>query len=201
MSEKRINTWTIAFRKPRANRFQRVTNWSGTWAQSVDMAEVFVTMNPGLDVYYVPTLANEQNAAEVFGPREDHGNIYTPRGRMVRMVETGTLSDDILNAYAEKVLSAMSAIDVDHVRDAVAAIADTGREDLYPVVDRIDAIEATGDNVVTSIPVADNCHCRNWETRCWNCVHSFVVRLFNIDVTAELPTNWVPARYAFTDCE
>jgi hypothetical protein len=116
----------------------------------------------------------------------------------------GILSDDIVNAYVGKRLSKMGTIDVRHIADAVAAIADTGREDLYPIIDRIESVEATGKNDVTAIPVAsENCHCRTWETRCWNCVHSFVIRLFNIDVTAELPTNWVPVSrfYALTDCE
>ena len=204
MSDTRVKTWTIAYRKPRANRFQRVANWSGTWSESVDMAGVFMTKNPGLQVFYVPTLANEQNAEELFGPREDHGNIFTDTGKRVQMVETGMLSDDILNAYAEKVLSDMGTIDVRHIADAVSAIADTGREDLYSIVDRIESVEATGTNDVTAIPTATpDCHCRNDFTRCWNCVHSFVIRLFRIDVTAELPTNWVPVTrpYAFTDCE
>lgn len=204
MSEKRINTWTIAFRKPSANRFQRVTNWSGTWSESVIMSGVFMTMNPGLQVFYVPTLANEQNAEEYFGPRDDHGNIFTDTGRRVRMVETGMLSDEILNAYAEKLLSEMGTIDVRHIADAVSAIADTGREDLYSIVDRIETIEATGKNDVTAIPTATpDCHCGNDFTRCLNCVHSFVVRLFRIDMSFELPTNWVPVArsYAFTDCE
>lgn len=204
MSDTRINTWTIAYRKPRANRFQRVANWSGTWSESVTMAGVFMTMNPGFQVYYVPTLANEQNAEESFGPRDDHGNIFTDTGRRVRMVETGILSDEVLNAFAEKLLSEMGTIDVRHIADAVSVIADTGREDLYPIVDQIESVEATGKNDVTAIPTATpDCHCRNDFTRCWNCVHSFVIRLFRIDIAVELPSNWVPPVRAFVaiDCE
>jgi hypothetical protein len=83
-------TWTMAYRKPRANRFQRVTNWAGTWHQARDLAGKFVEANPGLQVYYVPSAASETPG------HEDTGNILTETGRRVRIRETGELSAEML---------------------------------------------------------------------------------------------------------
>jgi hypothetical protein len=80
-------SWTLAYRRPRANRFQRVTDWCGTWREAYAMAAVFGQANPGLQVYYVPTAAYERAHSR----HEDDGNILTPSGRRVRMVETGTI--------------------------------------------------------------------------------------------------------------
>jgi hypothetical protein len=85
-----ITTWTLAYRKPRANRFQRVTNWSGTWHQARELAGAFVLANPGLQVYYVPSAASERP------DQEDTGNILTDSGRRVRIRETGELSAEVL---------------------------------------------------------------------------------------------------------
>lgn len=82
--------WTIAYRKPRANRFLRVTNWQGTWAQAVAVAQVFGAAHPELQVWYVPTLASEAN-----GVAEDAGNVLVDTGRRVRIVEGG---DELLTA-------------------------------------------------------------------------------------------------------
>ena len=84
-------TWTLAYRKPTANRFQRVTNWSGTWAQAMELTGAFTRANPGLEVWYVPTAESDENGAP-----EDRGNILANSGRRVRITETGTLSAEVL---------------------------------------------------------------------------------------------------------
>lgn len=76
--------WTIAYRKPRANRFLRVTNWQGTWAQALAVSQVFAAAHPELQVWYVPTAASDANGAP-----EDIGNILVDTGRRVRIVEGG----------------------------------------------------------------------------------------------------------------
>lgn len=104
-------TWTLAYRNPRANRFQRVTNWSGTWHQAYELARVFNDAHPDLQVYYTQTAQSEQDqavrlACEVAGGQvsqelansylEDHRNILVDSGRRVMIRETGKLSDEIL---------------------------------------------------------------------------------------------------------
>jgi len=84
-------TWTLAYRKPKANRFQRVTNWSGTWAQAMELARTFAGENPGLQVYYVPTQASEVN-----GVAEDAGNVMVDSGKRIRIRENGVLSAELL---------------------------------------------------------------------------------------------------------
>jgi hypothetical protein len=105
-------SWTLAYRNPRANRFQRVTNWSGTWHQAYYLAQALGQEQPGLQIYYVMTEQAEQDrrvriatevkrgqmslglASEYFA---DHGNILVAETRRrVRMFETGTLSDEVL---------------------------------------------------------------------------------------------------------
>lgn len=80
--------WTIAYRKPRANRFQRASDWSGTWQEATRMAAEFIARNPGMQVYYTST-----RQAELSGKvcAEDIGNILTDTGRRVRIVETGSV--------------------------------------------------------------------------------------------------------------
>jgi hypothetical protein len=103
--------WTIAYRKPKANRFQRITNWSGTWHQAVEVAVLFNDTDPGLQVFYVPSAASEDRlraelADEVargdidqeFADRYlvDMGNVLTDTGRRVRIVERGELPAETL---------------------------------------------------------------------------------------------------------
>lgn len=83
--------WTLAYRKRTANRFQRVTNWSGTWHQAVQLARVFGEAHPELQVWYVPTAASEAN-----GCPEDAGNILVDSGRRVRIRETGELTPELI---------------------------------------------------------------------------------------------------------
>ncbi|MGH3401888.1 MAG: hypothetical protein ACRDRJ_05100 [Streptosporangiaceae bacterium] len=53
------------------------------------MSGRFGTAHPELQVYYVPTLAMEQNESNV--GREDCGNILVDSGKRVRIVEGGTV--------------------------------------------------------------------------------------------------------------
>ena len=81
-------TWTIAYRKPRANRFHRVTDWAGTWDEAYDMSAKFCDRHRDLQVYYVPT-----HEAETTGyvPAEDVGNVLVDSGRRVQIVDNGTI--------------------------------------------------------------------------------------------------------------
>lgn len=84
-------TWTLAYRKRTANRFQRMTNWAGTWAQALELARTFGEAHPELDVWYVPSLESEANGAP-----EDAGNILTDTGRRVRIRDNGTAPEWLL---------------------------------------------------------------------------------------------------------
>lgn len=113
-----MNTWTLAYRTPRANHFKRVTNWTGTWHQAFEMAAKLSEAEPGLQIYYVQSAESEKAqtkrlAQEVAEGRislelahsylEDHGNILVSSEtlrrrppRRVRMRETGQLSAELL---------------------------------------------------------------------------------------------------------
>ena len=107
-----MNTWTLAYRNPRANRFQRVTNWSGTWHQAYYLAAKLIEAQPALQVYYVQTQQSEQEQAARMNQEvrlgrmdvalageylADHGNILVAETkRRVRMFETGSLSEQVL---------------------------------------------------------------------------------------------------------
>lgn len=107
-----MNTWTLAYRTPRANHFKRVTNWSGTWHQAYDLAGKLMEAQPGLQVYYVQSADAElaqvkrlaQEVAEgkisldlAHSYLEDHGNILiSETKRRVKTRETGSLSDELL---------------------------------------------------------------------------------------------------------
>lgn len=107
-----VTTWTLAYRNPRANRFQRVTNWSGTWHQAYYLAAKLMEAQPALQVYYVQTQRSEQEQAARMNQEvrlgrmdvalaseylADHGNILVAETkRRVRVFETGSLSDEVL---------------------------------------------------------------------------------------------------------
>lgn len=84
----KLELWTIAYRKPHANRFQRVTNWTGTWQEAVDMSGKFREANPELQVWYVSTREAEQTG---YVPADDIGNILTDSGKRVRIIDDGKL--------------------------------------------------------------------------------------------------------------
>jgi hypothetical protein len=83
-------SWTIAFRTPRANRFRRVTDWSGSCEQAREMAGAATSGSPQLEVWFVPTLAAEESG---YSCEEDRGNILAVTGRRVRMVDNAVLAD------------------------------------------------------------------------------------------------------------
>lgn len=83
--------WTIAYRRPTANRFIRVINWAGTWAQAREVADQFSWANPDLQVFYVPSVHTEED----WSAPQDRGNILVESGRRVRMVDIGRLSPEI----------------------------------------------------------------------------------------------------------
>jgi hypothetical protein len=78
-------TWTLAYRKRTANRFQRVTNWAGTWAQARELAGKFLEAHPELQVYYVPTVGADPDAT-----------VLTDSGRSVRIRDNGVLTTALL---------------------------------------------------------------------------------------------------------
>lgn len=94
----RRSVWTIAFRKRTANRFQRVTNWSGTWDAAVRMAEIFGKANPELDIYYTITREAEEMG---YGSEEDQGNILVDSGKRIRVMDNAELSEEIISAFVE----------------------------------------------------------------------------------------------------
>lgn len=91
----RRSIWTIAFRKPRANRFQRVTNWSGSWDDAVKMAGLYAAAHPELEIYYVITLDAEKANPD----SEDNGNVMVASGKRIRMIDNAELSDEIIAEF------------------------------------------------------------------------------------------------------
>src|SRR5687767_7951128 len=86
--------WTICYRKRTANRFFRVTNWSGTWSQAVAMARLFAEANPDLQVYYTSS-AEAENAGRVVA--EDIANILIEdSNKRIRIVEKGELPQSMI---------------------------------------------------------------------------------------------------------
>ena len=95
------NAWTIAYRKRTANRFLRVSDWSGTWQQAYDLAGRLATLRPDLQVYYVTSETYEaaeraRIAAGQVQPHlaEDHGNVLVDSGKRVRTVDA-PMSPDV----------------------------------------------------------------------------------------------------------
>lgn len=103
MDSRSNQAWTIAWRTPRANRFHRATNWTGTWSQAVNMAQAFNQAHPDQQVFYVTTAALEADQAARIAAgtldasyAEDHGNILMDSGRRVRMVDNGTVDAELV---------------------------------------------------------------------------------------------------------
>lgn len=90
-------TWTIAYRKPRANRFQRVTNWCGSWTEAYHMSQRFGQDHPELSVWYVPTAEQEATTPG----HEDNGNILTNTGQRVRIVDNAILPEQYVTECSE----------------------------------------------------------------------------------------------------
>jgi hypothetical protein len=105
-------SWTIAYRTHKnANHFKRVANWSGTWSAARVMAVEFEAQNPGAEVWYVPTAAYEDYMQDRidsgdltdFGYSEDFGNILMASGKRIRMRETGSVTDEMVESVAYQV--------------------------------------------------------------------------------------------------
>lgn len=95
--------WTIAWRTPRANRFLRATNWTGTWSQAMNMTRAFHVAHPDQQVYCVTTAAYEADQAARIASgelsadyAEDFGNILMETGRRVRMIDKGIIDADLV---------------------------------------------------------------------------------------------------------
>lgn len=93
MTETKTRFWTIAWRKPRANRFHRATDLATDWHTASTVAAAVGYLRPDLQVWYVPTKAAEESG---YVSAEDVGNILVPSGRRVRIVDDGTQAN-ILN--------------------------------------------------------------------------------------------------------
>lgn len=105
-------SWTIAYRMSKhANHFKRVTNWSGTWNAARIMAAEFEAHNPGAEVWYVPTAEYEtyqrgmieSGAFEDTGISDDFGNILMDSGKRIKMRETGSVTDDMIESVKYQV--------------------------------------------------------------------------------------------------
>lgn len=95
--------WTLAYRKPGANHYQRMTDWCGTWEAAERMATRFGLRNPDVEVWYVASQTAEEAG---YVHAEDIGNVLTLTDRRVRMMETGTITrgmspDDIVTTVTE----------------------------------------------------------------------------------------------------
>lgn len=75
--------WTIAYRKPKANRFIR-KNLFLTWQEAFDRAGAFKAAHPDLEVFYVTNLSAEQCG---YCAEEDRGNIMTDSSKRIRIYE------------------------------------------------------------------------------------------------------------------
>lgn len=94
------NGWTIAWRKRRANRFARVTDWTGTWREARELANKIVAAHPELQVYYVASAAMDAweegrvQAGELPADRlEDRGFLVLESLKKIKMIDQGSIHD------------------------------------------------------------------------------------------------------------
>lgn len=85
--------WTVAYRKPHANRFLRADNFAGTWDEASDLGRAFAARHLDLEVWTVPTADCDTDDRTV---PEDRGNILVGTGRRVRILEGGAVDADLL---------------------------------------------------------------------------------------------------------
>lgn len=78
--------WTIAVRKPCANRFLRFDH-AVSWDQATELARHYMAANPGMECYYT---VNRQAELDGYSNDDDAGNILTHTGRRVRVVDVPT---------------------------------------------------------------------------------------------------------------
>lgn len=119
------NSWTIAYRNPRANRFVRDASWEGTWAQAYDLACRLAEAHPELQIFYVPTLASEIEHAEyrpdLYG--DDVANILVDSGRRVRVIEGGPIDPPSATENASMAPAPKRLVIGRRMRAAVAYVA------------------------------------------------------------------------------
>jgi hypothetical protein len=75
--------WTIAYRKPKANRFVR-KDLHLTWKAAHDLAGDWADAHPGLQVFYV---CNRQAELDGYVGQEDIRNILMESGKRIRIYE------------------------------------------------------------------------------------------------------------------
>lgn len=82
--------WTIAYRRPKANRIKRLDGFAGTWKQARMLSAVVEAMNwdKGLEFYLLPTYEFDRGRG-----RNQDRKFLAYSGRRVDLVETGSLHE------------------------------------------------------------------------------------------------------------
>lgn len=81
--------WTIAYRKPRANKFHRATDLATDWDAAREIAKAVGNEHPDLQVWITTTAESERVG---YTHAEDARNILTDSGRRVLVTDTGSLA-------------------------------------------------------------------------------------------------------------
>lgn len=92
-------------------------------------------------------------------------------------------------------LSKLDAMDITHMHDVLEEfIEDKGREDLYPILDRLDAMQTTADyrGGDSRIPGAIGCDCTHDSERCPGCILNKLSHLFSFGLDATEPVDVRP---------
>lgn len=84
-------TWTVAYRKPRANCFRRIDGVALSWDAATELALDVSQAMPGYQVYYVPTAESDALRSD-----EDAFNILVDSGRRVKIKEGGVLPEGVV---------------------------------------------------------------------------------------------------------
>lgn len=121
---------------------------------------------------------------------------WCPRCGETRKTPEATVVEstpDTITEAVEKV-DTLDSTDVRDMRDVLESfISRKGREDLFSVLDVIDASLRGGEYIGTRIPMASpDCGCKHDSRRCYECVLYYVASLFSIDLEWKLPNNYVP---------
>lgn len=85
--------WTVAYRKPRSNRFHRI-DLKLTWKEASELAAEVLNALEGYQVYTTTTLEAEQDD---YVCDEDKGNILSETGRRVRISDNGVLPEGVVS--------------------------------------------------------------------------------------------------------
>lgn len=103
-------------------------------------------------------------------------------------------ADTVSITEAVEKVDMLDPTDVRDMRDVLESfISRKGREDLFSVLDIIDASLREGQYIGTRIPMAvPDCGCKHDSRRCYECVLYYVASLFSIDLEWKLPNNYVP---------